>query len=318
MSVDANVTISRHSAVRAVLADPRFVVPSAPAGDSGLAWLRAHVARFSTGADHRRRRGLATGALAGLDPVTLGRRARERTAAVLDAAAGRPIDVMARVAREVPVGVLAEELGVTGRVAPDVAVVADAYLAGVEPGSAVDPAVDPAVARLVGAFGGVADEATAARVGLLVQACEAVAGLIGNCVLAVGRWEHPYPAHALVAETLRYDPPVRATRRVCLAPAEFGPARIATGTVVRLDLAAANRDPEVFRAPDRFDPGRPGCERHLTFGAGLRPCPGTDHTFAIVVGVLEALRGCRVVDVEVDRDPSANLRVPGRLVVYQA
>ncbi|MFD5824274.1 isocitrate lyase/phosphoenolpyruvate mutase family protein [Lentzea sp. NPDC060358] len=35
-------------------------VPSVPAGDQGVAWLRAHVVRFSNGAEHARRRALTT------------------------------------------------------------------------------------------------------------------------------------------------------------------------------------------------------------------------------------------------------------------
>jgi cytochrome P450 len=323
MYVDAPLTIARHSEVRAVLADPRFVVPAAPAlvngdtpvcaGAAGVAWLRARVARFSTGTDHERRRGLAIGALTTVDAATLGRQARERTETVLAAGAGRPVDVMTRLAREIPLGVLAGALGVAGPVASDVAVVADAY----PPEADAGPAADRAVARLVESFGGIPDEATAARIGLLVQACHAVAGLIGNCVLATARGQYPQPTAAIVAETLRHDPPVRSTRRVCRNAAQVGSVRIAAGTVVRLDLAGANRDPEVFRDPDLFDPGRPERERHLTFGAGLRPCPGGDHAFAIVVGVMRALHGCRLVDAEVSRDPSATLRVPARVVVDQ-
>jgi cytochrome P450 len=50
---------------------------------------------------------------------------------------------------------------------------------------------------------------------------------------------------ALVRETLRYDPLVPVLRRV------------KDGATVRLDVRAANRDPEVFPDPDRFDPAAP-------------------------------------------------------------
>jgi cytochrome P450 len=176
--------------------------------------------------------------------------------------------------------------------------------------------VDAAVTRLVAAFGGgVADEPAAARIGLLVQACDATAGLIGNTVLALSRSRYPDPTDAVVAETLRYDPPVRAMHRVALAPARIGDRPVLAGTAVRLDIAAANRDPDVFSRPDRFDPGRPERARYLTFGQGLRPCPGSGHAFALAVGVVDAVRQCRLVEFEVDLDPSANLRVPDRVVV---
>jgi cytochrome P450 len=311
MSVATSIIVSRHAEVRAVLVDPRFGVPAVPrtAAASGIAWLRAHVARFSTGADHERRRGLAVDELIGIGTGTLRRRAGERTAAEL--AAGTPVELMASVARSVPVGVLAEALGITGPIAPDVAAVSAAY----QPGSDAGPAADAALARLVESFGGVADEATAARIGLLVQACDATAGLIGNSVLALSRGRYGEPTDAIVAETLRHDPPVRAMRRVSLAPAQLGGRQVPAGTAVRLDIAAANRDPAVFVDPDRFDPGRLDRARYLTFGEGLRPCPGSGHAFALAVGVVDAVRGRRVIDVEVDEDPSAILRVPARVVV---
>ena len=38
-------------------------------------------------------------------------------------------------------------------------------------------------------------------------------------------------------------------------------------------MASANRDPESFEDPDRFDPTRPESQL-LTFGRGERSCPG--------------------------------------------
>ena len=49
-----------------VLADERYLVPPSPPGDTGLAWLRAHVTRFCDGPTHARRRALTDALLAGL------------------------------------------------------------------------------------------------------------------------------------------------------------------------------------------------------------------------------------------------------------
>jgi cytochrome P450 len=45
------------------------------------------------------------------------------------------------------------------------------------------------------------------------------------------------------------------------------------GHVVLTVLAAANRDPEQFPEPDRFDVGRKN-NRHLAFGLGVHYCLG--------------------------------------------
>ncbi|MFB9903572.1 cytochrome P450 [Allokutzneria oryzae] len=245
------LVLATYDQVSAALADRDLIVPPTPAATTGVGWLRSAVPRFSSGATHARRRGLVEAPLRALVPDTLRRRAR--------ALADRP-DTAA-------VEVLAEALGVA--VDPAVVVAAArAYLPPVEP----TPADDAAVASLVAALGGTWDEATAARACLLVQACASTAGLIRNAL--------PYKdsgvPEAVLAETLRHSPPVRVLRRQ--AP---------DGTLTELDLAAANRDPAVFPDPDTFDVHRVGNHRHLSFGVGLRPCPGDNHALAIAAGVLE-------------------------------
>ena len=197
-------------------------------------------------------------------------------------AAGRPLEA---IAARVPVMTLAEALGLDASVVDDVAAAARGY----QPGTDGGPAGDSAVGALVAACGGAADENTAARIALLVQACDATAGLIGRA-LAVSR-QAPWgtTAEALVTETLRFDPPVPAMRRVCVTPTAIGAAEVGDGTPVIVNVAAANRDPAVFTDPDVFDPDRPDAERHLTFGTGIRPCPGRDHAVALAAGVISAL-----------------------------
>ncbi|MET8847790.1 hypothetical protein [Amycolatopsis sp. NPDC004625] len=141
-----------------------------------VAWLRASVARFSNGPDHVRRRALAVDALAPVDVDALQRNAFERTSRI--AAGLDVVDVMADIARPVPVGVLAEALGLPD-VSADVVPVAAAYHPHVTP----DAAAEAALTRLIAACGG-PSERTAARIGLLVQACDATAGLIGNELFA--------------------------------------------------------------------------------------------------------------------------------------
>jgi cytochrome P450 len=154
------------------------------------------------------------------------------------------------------------------------------------PGSEVPDSADEAVKALVTSLGGRFDEETATIIGLLVQAHDATAGLVTNTLAAYDR-HGAAPVEAMLVETLRHDPPVRSLRRVCAAP--YGAHAAQTG--LELDIAAANRDPEVFADPERFDPYRPDARRHLTFGAGLRPCPGAVHALAIAAGLVDAIRG---------------------------
>lgn len=54
----------------------------------------------------------------------------------------------------------------------------------------------------------------------------------------------------------------------------------------------------------------------LTFGAGLRPCPGSALALAPAAGVVDGIRRrCRSVLGPVEYEPSPNLRVPARLRV---
>lgn len=64
-------------------------------------------------------------------------------------------------------------------------------------------------------------------------------------------------AAAIVTETLRYDPPVRVQLMVAVRSNTVHSAEIAAGDQVALLIGPANRDPEVFQAPDTFWPARP-------------------------------------------------------------
>lgn len=203
----------------------------------------------------------------------------------MEGSGGAPVDLMSQVARVVPVALLAGAAGMAGVAVADVSLVARAYLRS-DPDAPPEPAADRAVARLVDVLGGHPDEATAARIGLLVQACDATAGLVGNTLLAIvhnglGGLAEVGAVEAVVVETLRHDPPVRATGRVARG--------VPDDVLLHLDLAAANRDPAVFTNPDRFDPSRGDAGRHLGFGAGPHACPGREHAVAIAAGIVDAV-----------------------------
>jgi cytochrome P450 len=231
---------------------------------------------------------MVTALLAAIDPADIRDRATRCAIDALDA--GTPATT---VARTVPVAVLAAALGIDVDVTANVTLAARDYLIGPPPDGAPD--ADAAVAALVTACGGVADERTAARIAVLVQACQATAELIDSVLGAFRDHDPRAPVENVVVETLRYDPPARAMRRVCTAGTTIAGTPASAGTDVILDLVAANRDPRVFADPDRFDARRPDADRHLAFGTGLRPCPGRDHATALAAGVVSAVLAVRAV-----------------------
>jgi cytochrome P450 PksS len=83
----------------------------------------------------------------------------------------------------------------------------------------------------------------------------------------------PALAKSAVEEVLRFDPAVPLIHRIALEDLEIRGKVIRKGQVVYLGIAAANRDPAVFRDPDRFDIGRPN-NRHLAFAEGPHICLG--------------------------------------------
>ena len=82
-------------------------------------------------------------------------------------------------------------------------------------------------------------------------------------------------APAVAEEVLRFDPPVQQTARVAHQPAEVGDIVVARNQWVITLLAAANRDPEVYPEPNRFDIRRESPIEHLAFSGGIHYCLGS-------------------------------------------
>jgi cytochrome P450 len=91
-----------------------------------------------------------------------------------------------------------------------------------------------------------------------------------------------------VEETLRWESPVGAMPRLCMEDIEFHDQTIPAGSLVLLGITGANRDPEVFDDPDRFDLNRKG-PRHLSFGLGRHFCLGAPLARAEMMAALEAV-----------------------------
>jgi len=77
-----------------------------------------------------------------------------------------------------------------------------------------------------------------------------------------------------VDEILRNDSPVQRTGRRARHDTEVHGVPVAAGELLLLVLAAANRDPRVFRDPHAFDVRRPNAREHVAFSGGIHFCLG--------------------------------------------
>jgi cytochrome P450 len=125
------------------------------------------------------------------------------------------------------------------------------------------------------------DEIVGTCILLLFAGHETTTNLIGNGFLYSMRhraqWERliaqPSLAASAVEEYLRYDGPSGALARVAAGEIEMAGKTIRAGDRVFAFMNSANRDPEAFDDPERFDIGREQ-NPHLTFGHGIHFCLG--------------------------------------------
>jgi cytochrome P450 len=146
---------------------------------------------------------------------------------------------------------------------------------------------------------------------LLGAGFETTVNLLGNAVVLLDahrdQWEvlraDPSGWAAAVEEVLRHDSPVQITGRTARTDVVVAGRRVPAGTRVTLLLGGANRDPEIFPDPARFDVTRGNARDHLAFSGGIHYCLGAG------LARLEAVVGLRTLS---ERFPA--LRVDGRPV----
>jgi cytochrome P450 len=125
------------------------------------------------------------------------------------------------------------------------------------------------------------EEILAFAILLLVAGNETTTNLIGNGTLSLldnpeafdSLRSQPNHLPTTIEEMLRYDSPVQSVVRIARRDTTLCTQRIAQGDLLMLMLGAANRDPEQFDDPDRFNVAREA-NRHLSFGLGPHFCLG--------------------------------------------
>ncbi|MFE6888355.1 cytochrome P450 [Streptomyces sp. NPDC057694] len=312
---DESWMVVGHAEVRAAFADPRLrndVRHSADFEDDGLYAVGRNMLQVDP-PDHTRLRTLVAREFTARRVQALRPRVQEAATALLDAvAADGRTDLVAAYAYPLPLTIICELLGVpeadraafrvwsTQVVAlddPEQSVKASqemgAYLAGLadqkrQQRNAAESDLLHALVRAHdsdGADGLTPEELLGMAFLLLVAGHETTVNLIANAVHLL--LDHPEQLAALraepdllegaVEETLRFESPAPAgTYRYAAEAMDLGGARIPAGARVVLSIAAANRDPARFPAPERFDIRRdPATTRaHLAFGHGLHHCLG--------------------------------------------
>lgn len=126
------------------------------------------------------------------------------------------------------------------------------------------------------------DELSSIAMLVLAAGFETTVNLLGNGAVLLMR--HPEQLDVLraqprrwpgaVEEILRYESPVQRTGRVALRDTEVAGRPVKADSLIILLLGGANRDPEIFPDPHRFDVLRPEADQNVAFSSGIHYCMG--------------------------------------------
>jgi len=116
---------------------------------------------------------------------------------------------------------------------------------------------------------------------LLNAGHETTTNLIGNGLVALSEnpgeknrlLENPEMIKTAIEEVLRFESSNQLGNRMTTEPVELGGIAVPAGASVTLCIGAANRDPQQFADPERFDISRTP-NRHLAFASGPHQCVG--------------------------------------------
>jgi cytochrome P450 len=314
--------LTRHADIEAALRDPRLSARRTGGWVNDAQTERGELARFQRlfsrallfldPPEHHRVRGLMQAAFRPEAVARLRPRIVQIVDALLDAIdPALPFDAMARIARPLPLQVIALVLGIDPEDRADLLRWLDdlaTFIGAPQPTRSLALRAQDSVLAMTDFFqqqlcrprrilpGGLLDALRQARAQnalkddaellaqcamLLFAGHETTRNLLGNGLYALlshpDQWQllrdDPSRVTGAVRELLRYDSPVQYTgRRVTTALTLHG-QRLDRGDLVLLLIGSGNRDPARHVHPDRLDILRPN-PGALAFGAGIHACLG--------------------------------------------
>jgi len=240
---------------------------------------------------------------------------------VAELPAGEPIDIVQRLTIPLPVAVISRMMGIPGERAEDFKRWSDALTGSLSGASLVDRQAD--VMEMAAFFAALIPERRARpgedlvsavvnaeidghcltdqdiigfNILLLIAGNETTTNLLGNYLNVLADRpdfyrmlrEDPSSIDLGVEETLRYDAPVQFLMRRAIRPMRLHGQDIAAGDIVFVVMAAANRDPREYAAPDDFRLDRRKSHHH-TFGFGIHFCIGAPLARLEARAVMQAL-----------------------------
>jgi hypothetical protein len=226
-------------------------------------------------------------------------------------AGAESVDVLSGMAEELPVGVIAELLGVPDADRPLLRPWSNAIVKMYEYGrtAELEDAAERAAADFVAYLRGrveharrspgddllshlvqvrdaegdrlTEDELVTTCILLLNAGHEATVNVSGNGLLAL--LTHPDQLARLraepsllpvaIEELMRFDPPLQLFERTATEEVHIGGVTVPAGQKIAALLGSANHDPAVFADPEALDVGRTD-NPHISFGAGIHFCIG--------------------------------------------
>ncbi|MBI5929823.1 MAG: cytochrome P450 [Chloroflexi bacterium] len=279
-----------------------------------------HLARMNDGPKHTSLKHDVTARIAQLDVITVG----QKWASDLGRGVGHLNLNLNEFAFALPVYIMADLLGVPSQQIPETVGWVREFARCLNPLSTPEQVAigKTAAEKLMGMLQPAYGEIWAANlIGLMFQAYEATAGLIGNTLAALGNDPDLYNQvmcspgllPQLIQEMVRFDPAVQNTRRYLSEDVTVAGQAMQAGDAILVVLAAANRDPELNPEPNQFQLFRRD-RRTFTFGQGVHSCPGEMLAYNMAQAGIEQMLwlgvGQNIHVKAIGYQPYVNLRIP--------